>query len=232
MANVLVLQHSPEETLGSIADALTAAGHTWRYLRPYAGDAVPAALDTAGLVVMGGPMSVYETSRYPFLSDELRLIAAALDERKPILGVCLGSQLLASALGARVYAAPAKEIGWYPVQIHADMNRDPLFGDFGHTFVAFHWHGDTFDLPKGACELGHSERTLNQGFRYGANAYALQFHLEMTNDLVDDMLQSGADELAAAGVDRQAVFAGKAAHIAGVQTLGARVFGAWAALLR
>jgi GMP synthase-like glutamine amidotransferase len=231
MAEVLVLQHTPEETLGTIAEVLSAGGHGWRYIRPFANEPVPATLDVAGLVVLGGPMGAYETRRFGFLTDELALIASALDQQKPILGVCLGSQLLASALGARVYQGPAKEIGWYRVQIHADMHRDRLFGSLGRTFTAFHWHGDTFDIPKGACELGHSAITLHQGFRYATNAYGLQFHLEVTDQIINDLVASFGHELAEAHTDRDTLLAGKAEHLTEMQTLGREVYTAWAKML-
>lgn len=231
MAEVVVLQHTPEETLGTIADVLAAQGHTWRYVRSFAGEAVPTTLDAAGLVVMGGPMSAYETRRYRFLADEVTLITSALDQQKPILGICLGSQLLAAALGARVYKGTAKEIGWYPIQLHADMHRDPLFGAIGRTFVGFHWHGDTFDIPKGACELGHSAHTMHQGFRYGASVYALQFHLEVTERIVDDLVASFGNELAEAHTDSDEILAGRDLHLAGMQTLGREIFSGWAKML-
>jgi GMP synthase (glutamine-hydrolysing) len=232
MAEVLVIQHAPEENLGSIADALRTRGHRWRYLRPFAGEAVPAKLDEASaLVVMGGPMSVYESERYPFLGDELRLIAAAIDAGKSVLGICLGCQLIASALGARVYRGPAPEIGWYPVQLHPDVHRDPILGDIGRAFTAFHWHGDVFDLPKGACDVGHSARTLHQGFRYGSRVYGLLFHLEVTGELVDGMVGAFGGELEAAGVERQAIAEGKRTYLTEVSAVGNQVFGAWAGLL-
>jgi GMP synthase (glutamine-hydrolysing) len=231
MADVLVLQHAESETLGSIADALARRGHRWRYVRAFAGEPVPEQTDAAALVVMGGPMSVYESARHPFLTDEQRLITSMLDGGKPVLGVCLGSQLLASALGARVYRNREMEIGWHPVQLHVELQADPLFGDMGRVFTAFHWHGDVFDLPRGATTLGHSARTFHQGFRYGRKAYGILFHLEVTSELVDRMVGAFPDELREAGLDARTIVEGKAAHLAGVQAIGARVFDAWAGLV-
>lgn len=231
MADVLVLQHAAEEDLGSIATVFAYRRHRFRYVRAYAGEVVPPRLDAHGLVVMGGPQSVYERDRYPWIADELRLINEALDAEKPVLGICLGSQLLAAALGANVYPGRRKEIGWFPVQLHPDMHRDPLFGDIGRTFTAFHWHGDVFDLPKNAASLGHSAVTLHQGFRFGRNAYGVLFHLEVTAEQVTSMLGAFGGEVTAAGADAAGIAAEAARHLPDLQALGAGVFDAWAGLL-
>src|SRR5690242_2350387 len=128
MAYVYALQHVVTEPLGLIGDALSAYGFDAEYVRPYAGDAVPQRLDdAAGLVVMGGPMGVYEQNEFPFLRDEIRLIESAVRDEKPVLGVCLGSQLLAAALGAEVRKGERKEIGWFPVSLTDEGQRDGLF---------------------------------------------------------------------------------------------------------
>jgi GMP synthase (glutamine-hydrolysing) len=125
---VYVLQHIPCETLGTIADALTSQGITAHYLRSFAGEAVPRDMaDAAGLIIMGGPMGVYEQDHYPYLRDELLLIENALRLEKPVLGVCLGSQLLAAALGAEVKKNTAKEIGWYPIALTDTAHQDHLW---------------------------------------------------------------------------------------------------------
>jgi GMP synthase (glutamine-hydrolysing) len=127
--------------------------------------------DAAGLIVMGGPMGVYEEARFPFLRRERNLIERALADRVPVLGICLGSQLLASALGAPVRKGLRKEIGWHPVYLEDAAGDDPLFRETPVEFDAFHWHGDVFDLPTGAVRLAHSSLTEYQAFRYGENAY-------------------------------------------------------------
>lgn len=231
MADVLVLQHAAQENLGSIATVLSYRRHGVRYVQAHAGDVVPPRLEADGLIVMGGPQSVYEHERHPWITDELRLINDALDAQKPVLGVCLGSQLLASALGAKVYPGRQKELGWYPVQLHPDMHRDPLFGDIGRTFTAFHWHGDVFDLPRGAASLGHSAMTLHQGFRFGHNAYGLLFHLEATAELITSMLGAFAAEVKAAGADPASIVADAPKHLPELQKLGAGIFDAWAGML-
>ena len=137
-----------------------------------------------GLIVMGGPEAVYQLDRYPYLRDEIALIENALKAGRPVLGVCLGSQLLAAALGANVRRAAHKEIGWYPVRLRSEAKDDRLLGGVPEEFVACHWHSDIFDLPGGAVPLASSELTELQGFRYGENAWGLLFHAEMTQQIV------------------------------------------------
>jgi len=169
---VFVFQHSPCETLGVIAQTLASVGCVVRYIRSYAGESIPATLgETAGLIVMGGPMGVYESARYPFLLEEMRLIGEALRAGTPILGVCLGSQLLAGTLGAQVVRAASKEIGWHPVTLAASAKEDRLWSGVEQSFMAFHWHGDIFELPQGAVALASSAATACQAFRYSEQAY-------------------------------------------------------------
>ena len=222
---VLVLQHAPGETLGTIADALTAARVRFDYIRSAAGQPVPPELGAAaGLVVMGGPQSVYEQDKLPFLRDELRLIEDALRCGKPILGVCLGSQLLAAALGAKVYPGLQKEIGWFDVV----LRDDPFWAGAPRQFTALHWHGDLFDLPAGAIPLASSALTPHQAFRYGANACGLMFHLEMTDHQIAGMVTEFADELHQAGVEDCAILTGTRQHLPVLQGIGRRVFTGWA----
>ena len=140
---------------------------------------------------MGGPMNADETDRFPFLADEVRWLRQAVDTGLPVLGVCLGAQLLAKALGARVYANRVKEIGWYATELLPAAADDRLFCDIASPVTVFHWHGDTFDLPHGAVQLARSAQCENQAFRFGPSAYALQFHLEMTAAMIDEWLCEG-----------------------------------------
>lgn len=223
MTTVLVLQHHPAETLGTIAHALT--GAQVRTVRAFAGDPVPREMgDADALVVMGGPQSVYEQDRFPYLRDELRLIEDALRRERPLLGVCLGSQLLAAALGAEVQPGKQKEIGWLPVT----LRDDPLWGDAPREFTALHWHGDIFSLPAGATALASSALTPQQAYRYGRNAYGLLFHLEVTEAQIAEMVMEFADELRGAGVDARSILTGTAKHLPALQTIGAGVFRRWA----
>ena len=191
-----MLQHSPCEDLGAIAPVLRSRGLVPRYLRTHLGEPVPAAMgETVALLLLGGPMGVYDRLRYPFLGDEMRLIEQALKLERPVLGVCLGSQLLAAALGAGVAPGPKKEIGWYPVQLLDDARSDPLWSGAPTEFCAFHWHGDIFELPEGAIPLASSELTAHQSFRLGSACGCL-FHMEITEKIVRGMVDLFADELA------------------------------------
>ena len=197
MTEVLVLQHAAPEGPAAIGDALWRRGIVLRTIRIDQGATVPSSLEgAAGLVVMGGPMSAYDS--LPHIKAELRLIERALKEDQPILGVCLGSQLLAAALGARVYFSGRKEIGWHEVRLSEAARQDALWKGLDERFMAFHWHGDIFDLPKAATSLASSSLTAQQAFRAGKNAYGVLFHLEVGEPQVREMVATFSDELAAA----------------------------------
>lgn len=182
---IWVFQHVACEHLGALRRSVAASGVPLRFFRVHAGDVVPKHLTgCAGLIVLGGPMSVNDRRTLPYLGAELRLIEAALADEVPVLGVCLGSQLLAHAAGARVYRGREKEIGWYPIERTAAAAGDPVFGRFPHRTMVFHWHGETFDLPKGSVWLARSARYAHQAFRIGRSAYGLQFHVEVTAPMI------------------------------------------------
>ena len=172
------LQHVPFEGLGSIEDWLVAAGYEIAPTRLYAAASFPPLADVDLLVVMGGPMSINDEHEFPWLVAEKRFIGAAIEAGKPVLGVCLGAQLIANTMGARVYPNAVKEIGWFPVEsVPADVG--PVFR-FPPSVEVFHWHGETFDLPPGAVRLARSEACENQAFQLGRSVIGLQFHLETT----------------------------------------------------
>ena len=182
---LLVVQHVPHERLGTFEDGFRAAGCSIETFDAYEPRARWPSLDGFdGIVSMGGPQSVYEQAKHPYLTRELALLRQAVKSELPVLGVCLGAQLLAAALGAKVTKNPQKEVGWYPLMRESGADGDPLFAPFGQTETVFQWHGDTFALPKGAVRLASSPLCQEQGFRYHDNVYGLQFHVEVTEPIV------------------------------------------------
>ncbi len=230
--NVLVLQHAAPENLGTIADALNTAGIRPTYARTFDGAPVPKNPDSFdALILMGGPQSVYETDRFPYLKEELRLIEQTLKANKPILGVCLGSQLLAAALGAPVTPGTKKEIGWFPITLKQPARTDPLFKEAPPSFIPLHWHGDIFQLPEGAISLASSTLTEHQAFRYGANAYGLLFHMEITPPMINEWTTAFAGELQKEGLNGQDILRKTAYHQPPLHTLGSAIYSNWTALL-
>lgn len=230
--SVLVLQHTPSENLGTIEDSLRGHQIGFEYIETYAGKSVPTDLaGKAGLIIMGGPMGVYEQAQFPFLPDELRLIESTLAQEKPILGVCLGSQLLASALGAEVKPGAKKELGWHAVTLSEAASRDALFAGVSTEIWAFHWHGDVFSLPRQAVGLASSKQTVHQAFRYGQNAYGILFHMEVTQAQISQMLVDFAEDLLGAGGDATAIAAGAQQHLPELTKIAEMIFGRWASLL-
>jgi GMP synthase (glutamine-hydrolysing) len=229
MAKILVLQHHPAETLGVIAEALESAALAWQYIRVYDGQPIPQSIKGAGgLIVMGGPQTVYQLEKYPYLREEMRLIEAALKENKPIVGVCLGSQLIAATLGAKVYRGASREIGWYPVRLSAEASSDRLLKGIAAEFTAAHWHSDMFDLPSGAIALASSEQTPLQGYRYGEKAYGFLFHAEMTEEILGALVTEFGDGLKRVGLDGDAILAEAPRHIGQLGQIAATIFGRWA----
>lgn len=231
MSDILVLQHVHTEPLGTISDALDSRGLSYRYIRAYDGEDIPTELGNAvGLVVMGGPMGVYEQERHPFLTAEMRLIEKALSQKALVLGVCLGSQLLASVLGSLVAPGPDPEIGWAPIALTEDAAVDRLWHSVDSEFTGFHWHGDSFDLPDGAVALAASQMTDCQAFRHGNNAYGFLFHMEMTDPMIREWTTMNRPYLDAIEVDANAITAGIPKYLSSLQHIGRTVFGNWADL--
>jgi len=181
---VLAFRHVPFESLGMIAEALEEQAIAYQYVDLYCGAAHPDTGPADGLIFMGGPMSANDD--LPYIRQELELISESVSRGLAILGVCLGSQLIAKALGARVYQNAEPEIGWYPVDWTAVAARDRLHQGLSAPETVFHWHGETFDLPPGAELLASSKACRNQAYRVGANIYGLQYHLEVTPEMLED----------------------------------------------
>ena len=227
MAKIWVIQHHPVENLGTIAEALEGAALAWQYVRIFDGHPIPAEMKGAGgLILMGGPQSVYDESDFPTLKAELNLIESALKENRPILGVCLGSQLLAAALGAKVYKGARREIGWHPVKLSADAGSDRLLAGVPDEFTAFHWHGDIFDLPRDAVALASSEITPTQAFRYGDKVYGVLCHLEVNETSVNAMVREFTDATKHASL-RSAIL-DNIDHVETLTEIAETVFGRWA----
>jgi GMP synthase (glutamine-hydrolysing) len=230
MAKIWVLQHHPAENLGAIADALEEAALAWQYVRVFDGAPIPKDMKGAGgLIVMGGPEAVYQLDRYPYLRDEIGLIESALKANCPILGVCLGSELLAATLGASVLRGEHREIGWYEVRLTPAAKTDRILHGLPEKFVACHWHSDVFDLPRSAVALASSELTAIQAFRYGEKAYGLLFHAEMTREIIAALVREFGAGLKRVGVDGDAILAAAERHLAVLSTIASKIFGRWAA---
>jgi GMP synthase (glutamine-hydrolysing) len=179
--SILVVRHEPFEHLGHFSEILTKNNIPFYYKD--LGD--PLSLDGCpAVIVMGGPQSANDS--HHGLLAELKLIEQAVASRKPVLGICLGAQLIAKALGARVYRNPEKEIGWAPVYFTEAAARDPVFAGLDSPTTLFHWHGETFDLPAGAQWLAYSGKCRHQAFRFGSNVYGVQFHPEITPEMIVD----------------------------------------------
>lgn len=195
-----LFQHVPFEGPGSIADWVGERGHTLSRTAFFSGAMPPPTAEFDWLVVMGGPMGVGDEDAYPWLAAEKRVIYEAITAGKRVLGICLGAQLIASVLGARVYPGDHKEIGWYPVTLTPAGTADPVGAALAGEGPVFHWHGDTFDIPEGALHLVASEVCAHQAFRYDTRVVGLQFHLEMNPESLNGMIRHGAPELSEGGV--------------------------------
>jgi GMP synthase (glutamine-hydrolysing) len=174
-------------------------------------------------------MNVEEVERSPFLKADVKWIRQALDAHLPLLGICLGSQLLAKTLGSRVHANPVKEIGWYRLEWLPAAADDPLLKQQDTTRV-FHWHGDTFDLPQDAVHLARGTSCQNQAFRWGTNAYGLQFHIEMTAEMIDQWLKQGEDRGELGHSNANAIRSQTPMFLREMQHLAADVFGRFAGM--
>ena len=195
---VLIVKHVISEDAGLFGDFLRERGYEFATVELEKGESLPASFSSFNAVIlMGGPMGVYEEDKFPFLAEEDRLIKEAVEKDVPIFGVCLGAQLLAKACGANVHSAACTEIGYFDVSLTAEGKQDPLFSGVPPSIKVFQWHNDTFDIPDGGVLLATAEKCRNQAFKIGKTAYGLQFHIESTPEMVkswlsDDLSSSDA----------------------------------------
>lgn len=189
------LQHVAFEDAANIGVWARKQGHAIRATRLDRDEPLPPLESFDWLVVMGGPMNIYEHERYPWLVREKRFLAEAIDAGKLVLGICLGAQLAADALGGRVARNNQKEIGWFPVSLSPEASHSPVFQTLPQRFLAFHWHGDTFSIPPGARHMAQSEACANQAFQYGDRVIGLQFHLDYSLASIEKMIEHCGEEL-------------------------------------
>jgi GMP synthase-like glutamine amidotransferase len=192
--NALIIKHVEIEGPGLIEDYLKQEKILYQILNLTPSLHFPKLDDLTHIVILGGPMNVYEVDRYPFLREEDLFIKEAIQRGKSILGICLGAQLIAKALGGKVFKAPVKEIGWYDVSLTRIGSIDPLFSNLPKTFSVFQWHEDTFEIPHSAILIATSFFVPYQAFRYGDKAYGLQFHLEVTQEMIHQWMETYGEE--------------------------------------
>jgi len=224
---VLAFRHVPFEGAGHIGDVLRKRGIELEYADLYRnGASDPDISAYSGLIFLGGPMSANDP--LPFLDRERAIVRRAIERGQPMLGICLGSQLIARVLGADVHRNGEKEIGWFDIQFSAAVDGDPLFHGIESPEMVFHWHGDTWELPHGAELLASSQACRNQAFRYGRNIYGIQFHVEVTPAMIADWQvqdeNCGDVRELTAPLDAEA-------HAARQQELSTIIFGRWCELL-
>jgi len=231
MSEVIIIQHQLGEGPGTLEEEILRAGHKVRMVRIHQGDKVPSEVGSlGGLVVMGGSMGVADQAKLNHLKDEIALLKQFVQIEKPVLGICLGAQLLAAALGSEVVAGE-KEIGWVPVRKLPDAFKDPVLRRLPENFPALMWHGDHFPLPKGAAHLLSTEKCPCAGFRYGKKAYGLVAHLEMTAGMVDEMVAGSRKELSAIGVEAGQILEETSENAEPVEELARVMWRAWVGLL-
>jgi GMP synthase-like glutamine amidotransferase len=233
MSSCLVVQHVAPERSFAIGEALDAAGVEIEIRRTFAAEPLPQGLeDFDGLVVMGGPMSATSDEGFPTRRHEIALLGQALELELPTLGVCLGSQLLATAAGGRVLRGSAGlEIGWAPVWLSAAAGEDPLLAAAPTAMTVLHWHGDTYDLPRGAVHLASSEQYMQQAFRVGDRAWGLQFHLEVDEVAVAGFVEAFGEDARRAGTTQTAIASATAGALRALGPHRDAILGRFAAIV-
>ncbi|MEL6445904.1 MAG: type 1 glutamine amidotransferase [Bacteroidota bacterium] len=192
---IAVLQHVSFEGPAHIAAWASSRGLTLDTTRLFAGESTPDVAAIDGLIVMGGPMNIYEEEDYPWLVSEKALVRDAIEAGKPVVGVCLGAQMIADVLGSKVVPVGQKEIGWFPLSLTEAGRSHPVFRAAPASFPVFHWHGETFALPDGAIHLARTSVCETQAFLWKDRVLGLQCHLEMTARSIDAIINGCAHEL-------------------------------------
>ena len=192
------IQHVSFENPGYLLEWAQEGNHTITFTKVFEKNSFPSPNDIDLLIIMGGPMGVNEIIKYPWLKEEKQFIKKTIEADKKVLGICLGSQLIADILGKKVFINKEKEIGWWPVKKMAIKKYNSLLAGLPEEFITFHWHGDTFDLPENSIHLFATDICSNQGFLHGTNVAALQFHPEVNNELIDLMVEHEKEELISA----------------------------------
>lgn len=231
MKKILFVQHGDVDKPGLLADACSAVGIGLDIRHPYLGEKIPS--DLAGysaLALGGGGQSAYQVAEFPYLEGECELVRKAISADKPVLGLCLGAQLIARALGAEVFRAEQKELGFFPVTMSAAVAGDPLLSALPSLFFPAHWHGDVFAIPMGAECMASSALTPNQAFRHGRATYAFQFHLEMTPPLFEELVDDAADDIQRCGADPRALKKEATRVLPALQNAAVEFFKTWARL--
>lgn len=189
---ILIIKHTEKEGPGLIQNFFSDNGWRSETIELSNGDSLPKNPEEyAALIILGGPMNVYEVDSYPFLSEEEVFIKKALLHETPMLGICLGAQMIAKTCGAKVLKAQEKEIGWYEVEPTKEGKKDLLFRDSKKPLLVFQWHEDTFEIPKKGTLLAKGNYCKNQAFKFGNNAYGIQFHIEVTPEMIESWLEDG-----------------------------------------
>jgi GMP synthase-like glutamine amidotransferase len=195
MVKLLAIQHIECEHLGTFSDYFIERRIDFEYLKLFEGESFPNPMSYDGVIILGGPMNAYEETEYPFLVNENSFIKESMKICKPVLGICLGAQLIAKASGAKVYTGECKEIGWSKIFLTEEGRFDEKMNVLGRELLVFQWHNDTFNIPNLAKRLAASDLFRNQAFSIGSSCYALQFHLEVTFEMVASWLKIYEDDL-------------------------------------
>lgn len=232
---ITAIRHVPHEGLGLLEKIFEEHSVSFQYLEAHQNPFPAVELGKIdALVILGGSMGVYESDKHPFLLKEITLLKEAIQKKVPTLGICLGSQLLAAAGGAKVYEGPAKEIGWFPIEVNSEGVKDPLLKYCAPQSMVFHWHGDTFDLPRGAVHLASSGKYRHQGYRIGECAWGLQFHLEMTEPMIKNWVVVAEEKSKTKNPDFNVceILTDTPCYLPEMETLARKVFGEFISLAK